>query len=1121
LFMLMEFIYLIKQLQGSIKYVHQECLQDWLRHSGSTRCELCHHAYKFTPIYAPDAPRIDVKLVMEGVLQFVATQSRQLLRYALLLLCWCVILPYLTTNMWAIFVPWPGQGAGAGAGGLGTAQLSNGTGSLMDPLLSATDMAGVEGASPLPWSLQQQLESLNSTNVSFTLVAELSYGLLQRLFIIPTTPRHLLEMLLHGLGLCLLMFVVHASFFSVLDYLQSYQEQERLLRRAMRQQQQQQQQQAPPPPHNVPHDEPAPNQNNARVIVADDDDTDDDIGQDNNNNDEDAVGDGDGAGQEAAQPQMDQEQEQDDEQQPQQEREMDLEEFLGLKGPIIMIVADMFAVSVYIFCALVLLVGIPDLVGRLVVWGAQRAYPTVAAWNLVLWPPTAVSALLTRRLGGDVVLFGHPLLATLGASSERFWNAAIDTVTRLAPQLVALVSEQGIRLHALLDAIPSAVWGYGVLLVASLIVYRRRSYRVLVKVILLFVLELVLMPIALGWVVQWSTEGVLGGGVVAAPASAPADVPATELNMFTVAAGLMVGTPYETGARLIARWLLGFVVMLLWARVLRAVRDTVKPGLLWFIRFNDDADWSMFRSFVQDPVKLHLRRTLETFAFHAAAVLAFLFLPIWSLRTISAAPFWLEWLGGVPLLPVSVAAVQNYRTPADFALLHVALPFSLDLVRARYSARVVLSQFLRLCSRLLGIEAHIMPTAADPPLARPRGFVFRTAALIAVGLLVLFGTVAGIGMSSLLLGRWMVRDVLGMGLAPPPPPQEPAGSTNADYVDVYHFIVGLYLVILGIKILSQLIAAVAPIFIRTHPVSGTVRLLWRRALRALPVVVLGLILVPLLTGILVDWTLFQPHQLVMARLEEAQHQQKHALARTSVNGTDLTTITNDTTTTSSSSHVDTDAEGRNASASSPSLPGGGGDGGVSTTTPLFTMAWLGSSYVQAWFFGVVLLKLLYRILTSEGVLSERMRRHLQDVVERGVGDAMNLPQVLGGVVVPMLAIQAVLLAVPSLAMRGFLWILGEFVLGVGAGMGVSDGVVAAADMRTILISRWPVISNYLYLFSHLLFLLVSVMIGTLGWLIVSAIQAYRRLRDERYVVGHRLHNRNAAEVEQGQGEQQQ
>ena len=45
---------------GSIKFVHQECLLEWLKVSkqGRTkgRCELCGEPFLFTPLYRRDAP---------------------------------------------------------------------------------------------------------------------------------------------------------------------------------------------------------------------------------------------------------------------------------------------------------------------------------------------------------------------------------------------------------------------------------------------------------------------------------------------------------------------------------------------------------------------------------------------------------------------------------------------------------------------------------------------------------------------------------------------------------------------------------------------------------------------------------------------------------------------------------------------------------------------------------------------------------------------------------------------------------------------------------------------------------------------------------------------------------
>merc|ERR1712051_106401 len=38
---------------GSIKFIHQDCLLQWLKYSKKEFCELCSHRFSFTPIYSP------------------------------------------------------------------------------------------------------------------------------------------------------------------------------------------------------------------------------------------------------------------------------------------------------------------------------------------------------------------------------------------------------------------------------------------------------------------------------------------------------------------------------------------------------------------------------------------------------------------------------------------------------------------------------------------------------------------------------------------------------------------------------------------------------------------------------------------------------------------------------------------------------------------------------------------------------------------------------------------------------------------------------------------------------------------------------------------------------------
>jgi E3 ubiquitin-protein ligase MARCH6 len=58
---------------GSIKFIHQECLVQWMRYSRKEYCELCGHRFSFTPIYSPDMPRrLPLKDVAAGLLSSIA-----------------------------------------------------------------------------------------------------------------------------------------------------------------------------------------------------------------------------------------------------------------------------------------------------------------------------------------------------------------------------------------------------------------------------------------------------------------------------------------------------------------------------------------------------------------------------------------------------------------------------------------------------------------------------------------------------------------------------------------------------------------------------------------------------------------------------------------------------------------------------------------------------------------------------------------------------------------------------------------------------------------------------------------------------------------------------------------
>lgn len=86
---------------GSIKFVHQDCLMEWLSHSNKKYCELCKTPFRFTKLYDSHMP---TKLPMHIFVRKAAVHTlRYLLTWAravAVALVWLVLLPWCIRWSW-------------------------------------------------------------------------------------------------------------------------------------------------------------------------------------------------------------------------------------------------------------------------------------------------------------------------------------------------------------------------------------------------------------------------------------------------------------------------------------------------------------------------------------------------------------------------------------------------------------------------------------------------------------------------------------------------------------------------------------------------------------------------------------------------------------------------------------------------------------------------------------------------------------------------------------------------------------------------------------------------------------------------------------------------------------
>lgn len=86
---------------GSIKFIHQDCLTQWMRYSRKEYCELCGHRFSFIPIYSPDMPRmLPVKDVLYGLLKSITRAIKGYVHFTFVVIAWVGVVPLYAYRMY-------------------------------------------------------------------------------------------------------------------------------------------------------------------------------------------------------------------------------------------------------------------------------------------------------------------------------------------------------------------------------------------------------------------------------------------------------------------------------------------------------------------------------------------------------------------------------------------------------------------------------------------------------------------------------------------------------------------------------------------------------------------------------------------------------------------------------------------------------------------------------------------------------------------------------------------------------------------------------------------------------------------------------------------------------------
>ena len=95
-------LYFPCKCDGSIRYVHQDCLLQWLKIKsiklGESKCELCGENYKFRKVYATgtgeEPPRLSIIELCQEIFPYLFSVILSILESIILLSMWVIVLPF-------------------------------------------------------------------------------------------------------------------------------------------------------------------------------------------------------------------------------------------------------------------------------------------------------------------------------------------------------------------------------------------------------------------------------------------------------------------------------------------------------------------------------------------------------------------------------------------------------------------------------------------------------------------------------------------------------------------------------------------------------------------------------------------------------------------------------------------------------------------------------------------------------------------------------------------------------------------------------------------------------------------------------------------------------------------
>ncbi|PSS02698.1 E3 ubiquitin ligase [Actinidia chinensis var. chinensis] len=641
---------------GSIKFVHQDCLLQWLNHSNARQCEVCKHAFSFSPVYAENAPvRLPFQEFVVGMAMKACHVLQFFLRLSFVLFVWLLIIPFITFWIWRLaFVR--------------------------------------------------------------------SFGEAQRLFWSHASGTFFLTDCLHGFLLSASIVFIFLGATSLRDYF-------RHLREIGGQ-------------HADREDE--ADRNGARAARRPPAQANRNFAGDGNGEDAGGAQGIAGAGQiirrnaenvaarwemQAARLEAQVEQMFDGLEDVDAGEDVPFDELVGMQGPVFHLVENAFTVLASNMIFLGVVVFVPFSLGRIITHYVSWLLSSATSPVLSTMMPLTESALSLAN-----ITLKNALTAVTNLTSDGQENSLPDQVAEMLKANATEQREVSNNLSSLLsaDIIKGASSGasrfsdvttlavgymfifslvflylgtvalirytkgeplsmgrfYGIASIAETMpslfrqfVAAMRHLMTMIKVAFLLVIELGVFPLMCGWWLDICTIRMFGTSI------------AQRVEFFSV-------SPLACS---LVHWVVGIVYMLQISIFVSLLRGVLRNGVLYFLRDPADPNYNPFRDLIDDPVHKHARRVLLSVAVYGSLIVMLVFLPVKLAMRMAPSVF-----------PLDISVSDPFtEIPADMLVFQICVPFAIQHFKSRTTLKSLLRYWFTGVGWALGLIDFLLPKPED------------------------------------------------------------------------------------------------------------------------------------------------------------------------------------------------------------------------------------------------------------------------------------------------------------------------------------------------------------------------------------------------------------------------